>query len=109
MRKSQTMSLIQLPQAVKIMLPAIISQCIVVLKDTALGQYVLAPGLTYVARQIYLDPQFNNRVPTMFVVALLYIVVNLLLTLLATWVQKRYVGEHKIDVVKAAAGIDDKP
>ncbi|MEQ6903174.1 amino acid ABC transporter permease [Nocardioides sp. YIM 152588] len=101
MRKNQVMRLVQMPQAVKIMLPAIISQCIVALKDTALGIYVLAPGLTYVARQIYLDPQFNNRVPTMFVVAVLYVSVNLLLTLLATWLQKRYAGEKKIDLAAA--------
>lgn len=92
LRKSQVMRLIQLPQAVKIMLPAIISQCIVALKDTALGQYVLAPGLTYIYKSIYLE--FNNRVPTMIVIASLYIIVNLLLTALATWVQKRYVGER---------------
>ena len=37
MRKSQVMNLVLMPQAVKIMLPAIISQCVVALKDTALG------------------------------------------------------------------------
>lgn len=94
MRKYQVMNLVLLPQAVKIMLPAIISQCVVALKDTALGAYVVAPGLTYVSEQIYLE--FNNRVPTMFVVAALYILVNLLLTWLATWVQKRFVGERKV-------------
>ena len=31
------MNIILLPQAVKIMLPAIISQCVVALKDTSLG------------------------------------------------------------------------
>ena len=37
MRKTQVMNIVLLPQAVKIMLPAIISQCVVALKDTALG------------------------------------------------------------------------
>ena len=55
MRKTQVMNIVLLPQAVKIMLPAIISQCIVALKDTALGQYVLAPGLTKIYKQIYLE------------------------------------------------------
>ena len=50
MRKGQVMNLILLPQAVKIMLPAIISQCVVALKDTALGYYILAPGLTAVGQ-----------------------------------------------------------
>jgi glutamate transport system permease protein len=93
MRKTQVMNIVLMPQAVKIMLPAIISQCIVALKDTALGQYVLAPGLTFVYKQIFLE--FNNRVPTMIVIAGLYILVNLLLTMLATWAQKRFVGEKK--------------
>ncbi len=93
MRKSQVMTLVLMPQAVKIMLPAIISQCIVALKDTALGQYVLAPGLTAIYKRIYLE--FGNQVPTMIVIASLYIAVNLLLTALATWVQRRYVGERK--------------
>lgn len=91
MRKTQVMSSILLPQGVKIMLPSLVSQCIVALKDTALGTLVLAPGLTKVGTQIYLE--FNNRVPTMFVIALMYISVNLVLTLIAHWLQKRYVGE----------------
>ena len=37
MRKTQVMTMILTPQAVKFMLPAIISQCVVVLKDTSLG------------------------------------------------------------------------
>jgi glutamate transport system permease protein len=93
MRKTQVMNIVLLPQAVKIMLPAIISQCIVALKDTALGQYVLAPGLTRIYKAIYLE--FNNRVPTMIVIASLYILVNLVLTVVATWAQKRFVGEKK--------------
>jgi glutamate transport system permease protein len=93
MRKTQVMNIVLLPQAVKIMLPAIISQCIVALKDTALGQYVLAPGLTRIYKEIYLE--FNNRVPTMIVIASLYIGVNLVLTALATWAQKKFVGEKK--------------
>ena len=93
MRKTQVMNIVMMPQAVKIMLPAIISQCIVALKDTALGQYVLAPGLTKIYKQIYLE--FDNRVPTMIVIASLYILVNLVLTALATWAQKRFVGEKK--------------
>ena len=40
MRKSQVMNIVLLPQAVKIMLPAIISQCVVALKDTSLGFYI---------------------------------------------------------------------
>jgi glutamate transport system permease protein len=104
MRKTQVMNLVMLPQAVKIMLPAIISQCIVALKDTALGQAVLAPGLTSIYKRIY--GEFGNQVPTMIVIASLYIAVNLLLTLLATWLQKRLVGEKKPLEVSMVGNLD---
>lgn len=93
MRKTQVMRIILLPQAVKIMLPAIISQCVVALKDTSLGYAVAAPGLTAVGELVY--EGFDNQLPTVFVIALLYIACNLVLTGIATWVQRRFVGERK--------------
>jgi glutamate transport system permease protein len=96
MRKSQVMNIILLPQAVKIMLPSIISQCVVALKDTSLGFYILAPGLTRVGKSIY--GEFQNQVQTAIVVAAMYVGVNLVLTAIATWVQKRYVGERRLEV-----------
>ncbi len=94
MRKGQVVMIVLLPQAVKIMIPAIISQCVVTLKDTSLGYAILAPGLTAVARPIYL--QFFNHVPVYIVIAAIYIVVNMLLTALATYAQKKFVGEKKV-------------
>ena len=93
LRKTQVMTSILLPQAVKIMLPAIISQCVVALKDTSLGYYILAPGLTAVAKQIFTE--FSNQVQTAIVVSAIYIAVNLVLTWIATRVQRRLVGEKK--------------
>ncbi|MCW2828306.1 MAG: Amino acid transporter rane protein 2, family, partial [Marmoricola sp.] len=103
MRKSQVMNLILLPQAVKIMLPSIISQCVVTLKDTSLGFYIAAPGLTAVAKSIYTE--FQNQVQTAIVVAGIYIVVNLVLTAIATYIQKRYVGERTLDVAAVGGGM----
>lgn len=104
MRKTQVMTIIVLPQAVKIMIPAIISQCVVALKDTSLGYYILAPGLTAIGKQIYTE--FQNQVQTAIVVAAMYIVVNLVLTAIATWVQRRFVGERSQDltIVRGGAG-----
>jgi glutamate transport system permease protein len=104
MRKSQVMNIVLLPQAVKIMLPAIISQCVVALKDTSLGFVIGAPGLTYVGKQIY--GEFQNQVQAALVVTAIYVVVNLILTAVATWVQRKYVGEQKLVVpmIGAAAG-----
>jgi glutamate transport system permease protein len=94
MRKTQVMNLVMLPQAVKIMLPAIISQMVVALKDTSLGFYIVAPGLTAVARGIWIE--FGNQFQTVIVLAGLYIIANLVLTWVATWVQRRVVGEKKV-------------
>ncbi|AXT85191.1 amino acid ABC transporter permease [Aeromicrobium sp. A1-2] len=102
MRKSLVMRIVLIPQAVKIMLPSLISQAIVALKDTSLGYAVLAPGLTYTGKQIF--GTFRNTIQTAFVIALIYITLNLLLTWLATWVQKRYVGE-KTFTADAVGGI----
>lgn len=103
MRKAQVMNIIQLPQAVKIMLPSIISQCVVALKDTSLGFYILAPGLTAVGKQIYTE--FQNQVQSAIVVAGMYVAVNLVLTAVATWVQRKYVGEKPLEVARAGGGI----
>lgn len=105
MRKSQVMTVVLLPQGVKIMLPSIISQCVVALKDTSLGYYISAPGLTAVAKLIY--GEFSNQVQTALVVAAMYIAVNLVLTWIATWVQRKFVGEKKLEaftVGNAASG-----
>jgi glutamate transport system permease protein len=93
MRKTQVMTSVLLPQAVKIMLPAIISQCVVALKDTSLGYYILAPGLTATAKAIF--QQFSNQLQTAIVVGVMYIACNLVLTWIATLVQRRLVGDQK--------------
>jgi glutamate transport system permease protein len=97
MRKSMVMRIVLIPQAIKIMLPALISQAIVALKDTSLGYAILAVGLTTNGKIVY--GEFRNIIQTAFVLALVYIVLNLMLTWLATWAQKRFAGEHKLDLV----------
>ncbi|MFC6154194.1 amino acid ABC transporter permease [Nocardioides yefusunii] len=105
MRKTQVMTHVQLPQGVKMMLPALISQMVVALKDTSLGYYITAPGLTYAYKII--STEGRNHIPTAIVVTALYIAVNLLLTWLATVVQKKLVGEKKILDVPAAGAAGD--
>ena len=94
MRKSQVMNLILLPQAVKIMIPAIISQMVVALKDTSLILIVFGVGLTKILKSLPLS--FHNIVPTTLVIAGLYVFTNLVLTYIATKAQKRFVGEKEI-------------
>lgn len=88
LRKTQVMTIVQLPQAIKIMLPSLVSQCIVALKDTSLGFYVLAPGLTYAGRELWRT--FNNYLAVAIVLGIIYIILNLLLTWLASYLDRRY-------------------
>jgi glutamate transport system permease protein len=106
MRKYQVMLSILMPQGVKIMLPAIISQCVVALKDTSLGYVILAPGITRVGKSIFLE--FQNQLQAAIVLAAIYIVLNLALTALATWVQRRFVGERQ-PLVMTGLGAPDGP
>lgn len=105
MRKTMVMRIILIPQAIKIMLPAFISQTIVALKDTSLGYAVLAPGLTYEGKIIY--GTFRNTIQTALVIAAVYILVNLALSWLASKAQKRFAGEHKLDIVGGI--VQDQP
>lgn len=101
MRKNQVMRIVLVPQAVKIMLPAIISQTIVALKDTSLGYAVLAPGLTYAGKLVF--GEFRNIIQTALVLSAIYIILNLALSYLATWAQRRFAGERRIQL--AAVGV----
>ncbi|MFJ4778778.1 amino acid ABC transporter permease [Streptomyces sp. NPDC088762] len=88
MRKGQTMLYVLIPQAVTAMLPALVSQLVVILKDTALGGAVLGlTDLMSMNRQI--SANYSNTIATLFVIALLYIAVNFALTTFASWLEGR--------------------
>ncbi|MBT2481345.1 amino acid ABC transporter permease [Streptomyces sp. ISL-94] len=88
MRKGQIMTYVLVPQAVTAMLPALVSQLVVILKDTALGGAVLGfADLMSMNRQI--SANYSNTIATMVVIALLYVAVNFALTTLASWLEKR--------------------
>jgi len=89
MRKSQVMRLILAPQAVRAMLPAIIGQCVVALKDTALGFIIGAPGIVRDAERIYIAPQYNNPLAVGIVLAAIFIIINYSLSRLATYLESR--------------------
>ncbi|MYT23706.1 ABC transporter permease subunit [Streptomyces sp. SID7760] len=88
MRKGQIMTHVLVPQAVTAMLPALVSQLVVILKDTAIGGAVLGLGeLLSMNRQI--SANYSNTIATLVVIALIYIVVNFGLTTFASWVEGR--------------------
>jgi glutamate transport system permease protein len=87
LRKYQLTTLILLPQAVRAMLPALISQCVVTLKDTALGYIITYPELLSSGKAIF--NVYFNIIPTTLVIAAIYIVLNSSLSGLATQIQRR--------------------
>ncbi|MFE2142758.1 amino acid ABC transporter permease [Streptomyces sp. NPDC059456] len=88
MRKGQIMAYVLVPQAVTAMLPALVSQLVVILKDTALGGAALGfADLMSMNRQI--SANYSNTIATMVVIALIYIAVNFTLTTLASWLEGR--------------------
>ncbi|MFI6228222.1 amino acid ABC transporter permease [Micromonospora echinospora] len=90
MRKNQVLRLILLPQAFRSMLPAIVSQLVVLLKDTALGFIITYPELLFVGKQVGGRLSFGlPYVPTYLVVAAIYISICGLLSFFAWWLQRR--------------------
>ncbi|MFJ4012171.1 amino acid ABC transporter permease [Streptomyces sp. NPDC090026] len=88
LRKGQTMTSILLPQSVTAMLPALVSQLVVIVKDTALGGALLAFPELLNARGT-LAANYANVIPSFIVVALIFIVLNLILTSFASWLERR--------------------
>jgi glutamate transport system permease protein len=84
----QSIWLIQLPQAVRIMLPALISQMVVIVKDTSLGGVIIGyEELLAVSRQII--QVLNNPLQMWTVTALIFILINYSLSRLATVLERR--------------------
>jgi glutamate transport system permease protein len=88
MRKGQVMQEILIPQAARAMLPVIVSQLVVLVKDTALG-YIIAYSELIQLGVNNLSANFGNVVQAAMVAAAIYIVVNSSLTALAGWLERR--------------------
>jgi glutamate transport system permease protein len=90
LRKGQVLRLILLPQAVRSMLPAIVSQLVVLLKDTALGFIITYPELLTVGKTIGGRLAFGfPYVPAYLVIGAIYIGICGLLSFFAWWLQRR--------------------
>jgi glutamate transport system permease protein len=87
MRKGQVMREILLPQAARAMLPVIVSQLVVLVKDTALGYIIAYPELLQSVNT--LAANFGNIVAAAIVAAIIYIAVNASLTAVAGWLERR--------------------
>ena len=76
--QGQTLRSIQLPQALTAMLPALVGQLVVILKDTALGTAVLYPELLQAAKDI--GTAYSNTIAAYIFVAIIFILLNYGLT-----------------------------
>jgi glutamate transport system permease protein len=81
MRKTQVMTAVLLPQALTAMLPTVISQLVVLLKDSALGFIIQYEELLFVGRQLGSQLQLDAPIiPVAIVIAIIYITMCLLLS-----------------------------
>lgn len=90
LRKSGVMRLVLYPQAIRAMLPVIISQLVVVLKDTALGFIVTFNELLHLAKFYGSQTTYGSPIiPATIVFGAIYVALCLLLAGLAKLVEVR--------------------
>ncbi|CAL9548869.1 Inner membrane amino-acid ABC transporter permease protein YhdY [Streptomyces sp. enrichment culture] len=89
LRKGQVMRVVLLPQAVTAMLPAIVSQLVVIVKDTALGGAVLTFSELLSAASTMSAYYGANTIASFTVVAVIFIALNFALTSFASWLERR--------------------
>ena len=82
----QTLRSIQLPQALTAMLPALVGQLVVILKDSALGTAITYPELLQAAKDV--GTAYGNVIPAYVLAALIFIVINYGLTISAGRVER---------------------
>ncbi|HWC10059.1 MAG TPA: amino acid ABC transporter permease [Acidimicrobiales bacterium] len=98
----QAMGLVVIPQAVRRMVPAIVSQLVTLLKDTSLGVVIFYEELLRRAR--ITGEFFHNPVHAVAMAALFYIAVNSVLSAVARRLearQRQRYGAGRIDVAGA--------
>ena len=85
--KWQALRIIVLPQAIKNMMPALVSQFISLVKDTSLATIIVLPELMYHAQIIY-GQNTNYIIPMFVALAVLYFIVCYSLSLFARYLHK---------------------
>lgn len=89
MRKTGVMTRVLLPQAVTAMMPAIVSQLVVLLKDTSLGSIILYVDLLHMGFKIIPPNKPGTLIPAAIVISVVYVGLNMLLSALAHWLERR--------------------
>lgn len=100
MRKTQVMSYVLVPQAVRAMLPAIISQLVVALKDTSLGYLITYEEFLHAGKLIASNLDYDLPfIPVVMVISPIYIGMCMLLSWFAGWVARREQHNPKTEAV----------
>jgi glutamate transport system permease protein len=96
MRQLQSKMLVEFPQAFRQMLPIIVAQLVVLLKDTSLGFIVGYPELLRTTMN-NLSSFYGNRYlfPLWVVTFLLYLAMNLSLSWFARWLSRRTASRYR--------------
>ncbi|QIB42727.1 amino acid ABC transporter permease [Streptomyces aureoverticillatus] len=103
MRKTQVMSYVLVPQAVRAMLPTIISQLVVALKDTSLGYLITYEEFLHAGKLIASNLDYDLPfIPVVMVISPIYIGMCMLLSWFAYWVSKRQQRSPKTEAVEVA-------
>ncbi|WP_338701236.1 amino acid ABC transporter permease [Streptomyces sp. Q6] len=89
LRKGQTMRAILLPQSVTAMLPAIVSQLVVIVKDTALGGAMLTFSELLASVRPMSAAYGANTIACFTIVAVIFVAINFTLTTFASWLEAR--------------------
>ncbi|EHM01241.1 amino acid ABC transporter permease [Lentilactobacillus parafarraginis] len=89
----QALRYIVLPQAIRNMIPAIVSQFISLVKDTSLATIIVLPDLMNHAQIIY-GQNTNYTIPMFLALAVMYFVVCYSLSLLSRYLEKRIGGNN---------------
>lgn len=91
---AQTMFQIQLPQATRLMLPALISQVVVILKDTSLAG-LLAVYLELLGQGKVLAETLKANLPVYLFIGFMFIIINMALSYFAGWLERRMARGRK--------------
>jgi glutamate transport system permease protein len=89
LRRGQALQLVLLPQAVRLMLPALVSQLVTLLKDTSLGFVIGYAELLRSGRNAVEFLGGRYSIPIYTAIAVVYIAVNGSLSFLARWLDRR--------------------
>ena len=89
MTEGQVMRSILLPQAFRTMLPALISQLVVVLKDTSLAAVIGLGYFELLRRGNQISQVLDNPIQSLFIVGAIFVVINNALSRLAVYVERR--------------------